>query len=304
MENLALLQAHYPLFAPIVAFLFGATIGSFLNVVIYRVPVMLMRDWQQQSLEILTEVTGNESLADELKPRLPEHKAPFNLVVPNSRCPHCDARIKPWHNIPIFGYFLIRGKCASCKTPISARYPIIEFVTAVLTAVTIYLIGPNWAGLAACFLVWALIVLAMIDQDTGLLPDNITLPFLWLGLVVNFFGIMTSFNNAFIGACIGYLILWSVFHLFKLVTGKEGMGYGDFKMLAMLGAWLGAAAIPLVIVLSSFAGAIIGGAMIAFGRDKAKPIRFGPYLAIAGLIALLWGDVIINSYLTLSAAGS
>lgn len=303
-EDLALLQAHYPLFAPFVAFIFGAAIGSFLNVVIYRLPVMLMRDWQTQSIEILTEATGDDSLAGDLKSRLPEEEEPFNLVVPNSRCPHCNEEIKPWHNIPIFGYFLIGGKCASCRTPISARYPVIETATALLSAITIYTFGPNWTGLAACFLVWALIVLAVIDQDTGLLPDDITLPFLWVGLSVNFFGLMTTFSNAFIGACAGYLILWSVYHLFKLITGKEGMGYGDFKMLAMLGAWLGAAAIPLIIILSSFAGAVIGGAMIIFGRDKSKPIRFGPYLAVAGLIALLWGDAIINTYLTLGVSNS
>lgn len=303
LENAALLQAHYPWFAPLVGFLFGACIGSFLNVVIYRLPVMMMRDWQSQSIDILAEATGDESLASDLRERLPPATGPFNLIRPGSRCPHCDTAIKPWHNLPIIGYLVIGGKCANCKAPISARYPIIETGTALLTALTIYLYGPTWSGLAACLLVWALITVALIDQDTGYLPDDITLPFLWLGLLINFAGLLTTFSNAFAGAVLGYLVLWFVYQAFKLVTGKEGMGHGDFKMLAMLGAWLGAASIPLIIILSSFAGAVIGGAMIVFGRDRAQPLRFGPYLAVAGLVALLWGDAIIRTYLTLGFAG-
>jgi leader peptidase (prepilin peptidase) / N-methyltransferase len=300
LQDAAILQAHYPLFAPLVAFLFGSAIGSFINVVVYRLPIMLTRDWQQQSLEILADATDEDPLVAELAKRLPVSEKPFNLVVPNSTCPHCDVRIKPWHNIPIVGYFLIKGRCANCGQAISGRYPLVEATTALLTALVITVLGPNLQGLGGCFLLWSLIALALIDFDTQLLPDDITLPFLWLGLVVNYFGVMTSFSSAFLGACGGYLILWSVFHLFKLVTGKEGMGYGDFKMLAMLGAWLGLQTVPLIIVLSSFAGAIIGGAMILFGRDKAKPIKFGPFLAVAGLIALLWGDELIDMYLIVS----
>ena len=300
LQEAAILQAHYPLFAPMVAFLFGSAIGSFINVAAYRLPIMLTRDWQQQSMEILGDATGEDPLLADLAKRLPTNKTPFNLVVPNSTCPHCDVRIKPWHNIPIVGYFLVKGRCANCRLAISSRYPLVEATTAILTALVIAALGPNLQGLAGCFLLWPLIVLALIDFDTQLLPDDITLPFLWIGLGINYFGVMTSFENAFWGACAGYMILWAVFHLFKLVTGKEGMGYGDFKMLAMLGAWLGVQSVPLIIVLSSFAGAVIGGAMIIFGRDKTKPIKFGPFLAVAGFITLLWGNELIDMYLIFS----
>jgi len=294
------LQANYPLFAPMVAFLFGSAIGSFINVAVYRLPIMLARDWQQQSLEILSNATGKDSLVADVARWLPNHETPFNLAVPNSTCPQCHVGIKPRHNIPIVGYFLIKGRCANCLQTISGRYPLVEFTTAILTALVITLLGPNLQGLAGCFLLWSLVALALIDYDTQLLPDDITMPFLWVGLVINYFGVITSFDNAFWGACIGYMSLWTVFHLFKLATGKEGMGYGDFKMLAMLGAWLGVQAVPLIIVLSSFAGAAIGGTMIIFGRDKAKPIKFGPFLAVAGFVALLWGDELIDMYLIFS----
>lgn len=298
LENIALLQAHYP-FAPVViTFMFAALVGSFLNVVVYRLPIMMNRSWQQQASEIIDDAINDEALSKSIHAKLPEYPTPFNLVVPNSRCSSCNAAIKPWHNIPIIGYFIIGGKCASCSAPISARYPIVEFLTATLAAIVVLVMGPTPAALAAVVLTFGLITLALIDYDTQLLPDDITLPFLWLGLVVNYFGIMTGFVDAFLGAIAGYLILWGVFHLFKLVTGKEGMGYGDFKMLAMLGAWLGLEAIPLIIVFSSFAGAIIGSAMIAFGRDRTRPIKFGPFLAIAGWIALLWGNIIVSSYIT------
>ena len=283
-----------------VAFLFGSAIGSFINVVTYRLPIMLTRDWQQQSLEILADATGKNSLIAALARRLPNHATNFNLILPNSTCPLCNVGIKPWHNIPIIGYFLIKGQCANCRKTISRRYPLVEVTTAILTAVAILILGPNLHGLAGCFLLWSLIALTLIDYDTQLLPDDITMPFLWIGLVINYFGVITSFDNAFWGACMGYMTLWTVFHLFKLATGKEGMGYGDFKMLAMLGAWLGVQTVPLIIVLSSFAGAAIGGTMIIFGRDKAKPIKFGPFLAIAGFVALLWGNELIDMYLIFS----
>lgn len=300
LQEAATLQAHYSFFAPMVAFIFGAVIGSFINVVVYRLPIMLTRDWQQQSLEILADATGKDPLVADLAKRLPSHETPFNLALPNSTCPHCAVRIKPWHNIPIVGYFLVKGLCANCRQPIGYRYPLVEATTAVLTALVIAVLGANLEGLAGCFLLWSLVTLALIDFDTQLLPDDITMPFLWIGLVVNYFDVITSFDNAFWGACAGYMILWTIFHLFKLVTGKEGMGYGDFKMLAMLGAWLGIQTVPLVIILSSFAGAAIGGAMIIFGRDKAKPLKFGPFLAVAGFIALLWGDELIDMYLIFS----
>ena len=300
LQDALTLQAHYPFFAPMVAFLFGSAIGSFINVAVYRLPIMLTRDWQHQSLEILADATGENSLVADLARRLPNRVTPFNLLVPNSTCPHCNVGIKPWHNIPIAGYFLIKGRCANCRQTISRRYPLVEVTTATLSALVIVILGPNLQGLAGCFLLWSLITLALIDYDTQLLPDDITMPFLWIGLVINYFGVITSFDNAFWGACMGYMTLWTVFQLFKLVTGKEGMGYGDFKMLAMLGAWLGVEMVPLIIVLSSFAGAAIGGTMIIFGRDKAKPIKFGPFLAVAGFVALLWGNELIDMYLIFS----
>ena len=297
LENFAALQVQYPFVAPTIAFMFGAAIGSFLNVVVYRLPIMLSRDWQSQAVEIIDDAIDDKDFMAALTARMPVYSKPFNLVLPSSKCPHCKAPIRPWHNIPILGYFLIRGHCADCKAPISVRYPLVELVTALLSAAVIFFLGPNLAGLAGCVLTWALIALALIDYDTQLLPDDITLPFLWLGLAVNFFAVITSFAGAFLGACLGYSILWLVYQGFRLVTGKEGMGYGDFKMLAMLGAWLGVQAVPLIIILSSFVGAIVGGSMIMLGRDKAKPIKFGPFLALAGFVALLWGDPIIASYL-------
>ena len=283
-----------------IAFLFGSAIGSFINVAVYRLPIMLARDWQQQSLRILEDATGKNSLIADLAKQLPNHAIPFNLIFPNSCCPHCNVGIKPWHNIPIAGYFLIKGRCDNCQQTISRRYPLVEVTTAFLTSLVIVILGPNLHGLAGCFLLWSLIALALIDYDTLLLPDDITIPFIWIGLVINYFGVITSFDTAFWGACMGYMTLWTVFQLFKLVTGKEGMGYGDFKMLAMLGAWLGAQTVPLIIVLSSFAGAAVGGTMIVFGRDKAKPIKFGPFLAVAGLVALLWGNELIDMYFVFS----
>ena len=247
---------------------------------------------------MIAEVTGHDHSITE---GIPEpDKAQFNLMTPRSACPNCKSNIKPWHNIPIAGYFLLRGKCALCRQPISKRYPVIETTTALLTSFVILILGPNLHGLAGCFLLWALTALSLIDFDTQLLPDDITLPFLWIGLMVNYFGLVTSFENAFWGACAGYCSLWTVFQFFKLITGKESMGYGDFKLLAMLGAWLGIHMIPLIIFLSSCAGAIIGGLMILFGYEKTKPIAFGPFLAAAGLISLLCGNELINVYLSLS----
>ena len=264
--------------------MFGTIIGSFLNVVIFRLPVMLEQDWKQQANEIL----GHDVEPD---------KVTFNLIFPNSHCPNCCHEIRPWENIPLLSYTFLRGKCAHCHESISARYPVVELLAVVLTVVIISTLGATPLCLSACRLTWALIALSLIDYDTQLLPDNITLPLLWLGLVVNYYGVVTSLQDAFIGACLGYLSLWSVFHLFKLVTGKEGMGYGDFKLLAVLGAWMGWQAVPLIIILSSLAGALIGGSLILLGRDKAKPISFGPYLAIAGWITLIWGDDITHAYL-------
>lgn len=221
----------------------------------------------------------------------------ITLSTPNSTCPSCQTPIKPWHNIPVISYLFLRGKCANCKTHISVRYPIIEAATGLLSLLTIYLLGFNSAGLVALVLLWSLICLTMIDIDTQLLPDSITLPLLWLGLIANYFGLYTSLEDALLGAIFGYLSLWSVFWLFKIITGKEGMGYGDFKLLAALGAWMGWQFLPLVILLSSLVGAVIGIAgIIILGRNKNIPIPFGPYLAIAGWIAFIWGERIIDFY--------
>lgn len=264
--------------------LIGLLIGSFLNVVIFRIPKMMEQEFRQECCDFLT-------LKNKTEPAF------TSLSKPNSTCPKCKTPIKPWHNIPVISYLLLKGQCASCQNPISIRYPIIELTTGLLSVLTIAVLGLQTTGLVALVLLWVLIALTMIDVDTQLLPDSITLPLLWLGLIVNSFGLYTDFLDAFWGAIFGYLALWSVFWLFKIATGKEGMGYGDFKLLAALGAWMGWQFLPLIILLSSFVGAIIGIiGIIILGRDKNIPIPFGPYLAIAGFIAFLWGDTIINAY--------
>jgi leader peptidase (prepilin peptidase)/N-methyltransferase len=288
------LQA-YPLLGLACTLVLGLLVGSFLNVVIYRLPKMMERDWQQQCRDFLTNDGDIATL-----PANDSKQEPFNLMVPASNCPHCGHKIKPWENIPVFSYLFLRGKCSNCKAKISARYPIIELVTGLLSVAVIYYVGVNWNGLAALIFTWSLIVLTMIDFDTYLLPDDITLPLLWLGLIANSFGAFTDLPSALWGAIAGYLALWSVYKVFKLVTGKEGMGYGDFKLLAALGAWMGWQMLPQIILLSSLVGAVIGISMIVIrGRDKNIPIPFGPYLAIAGWIAFVWGDTINQSYLKL-----
>jgi leader peptidase (prepilin peptidase)/N-methyltransferase len=274
-----------PLLATAVAFVFALMVGSFLNVVIYRLPKMMEREWQAQ----IDEMQGN-----------PPSQTTFNLATPGSACPHCGHRIRWFENIPVLSYLLQRGKCSACAAPISARYPVVELVTAGLTAYVIYLYGLNEIGLAVALFTWALICLTLIDYDTQLLPDSITLPLLWLGLLVNSFGLFTTLHLAVAGAMVGYLTLWSIFWLFKLLTGKEGMGYGDFKLLAALGAWVGVTQLPVVILFSSLVGAIVGIALILFRQhDKQNPIPFGPYLAIAGWIALIWGTEITQTYLNM-----
>lgn len=296
-ENLILFSVDYPWAVPAIAFVFGSVFGSFLNLVVYRLPKMMMRDWHGQAVEIIEEIDTDPELSKRLRSGLDEEAEPFNLAVPNSKCPNCQSAIRPWHNIPILGWIILKGRCADCSEPISARYPIVEFVTALLTMLVIIKFGSGWQGLAASAFTWALIALALIDFDTQLLPDDITLPFLWFGLIANFFGLYVAFDAAFYGAIAGYTILWTVYQVFKLVTGREGMGFGDFKMLAMLGAWLGVAMIPLIIILSSVAGAIFGGVLMMTGWARDKPIKFGPFLAVAGWVALMWGDHLISMYL-------
>ena len=277
------------------ALVLGLLVGSFLNVVIYRLPKMMERDWQQQCSEFL----ANDSNISTL-PETNEKQESFNLMVPASRCPSCGHKIRSWENIPVISYAFLGGKCSSCKTTISIRYPIIELATGILSVVAIAYVGVSWNGLAALLLTWSLIALTMIDLDTYLLPDDITLPLLWLGLIINSFGMFTDLPSALWGAVAGYMSLWMVYQLFKLVTGKEGMGFGDFKLLAALGAWMGWQMLPQIILLSSLVGAVIGITMIVVrGRDKNIPIPFGPYLAIAGWIAFIWGDTINQTYLKL-----
>lgn len=265
---------------------FGLLIGSFLNVVIHRLPIMM----QRESDNYVASETGKD----------PVHQTRYNLIVPRSACPHCNHQISALENIPVISYLIIGGKCRGCKAPISIRYPIIETLTGLLSAYMIWHFGSGIAGMAAVVFVWLLVAMTFIDADTQLLPDDLTLSLMWLGLLVNLHGTFSSLENAVIGAAVGYLSLWSVYWVFKLVTGKEGMGYGDFKLLAALGAWMGWSMLPLIVLLSSAVGAVIGISMMLLGRlGKGKPIPFGPYLAIAGLIALLWGHDINSQYLGL-----
>jgi leader peptidase (prepilin peptidase)/N-methyltransferase len=265
--------------AALAAGLFGLLIGSFLNVVIYRIPKMMQRE-------------SDNYVAHESGKQLP-HTDRFNLMVPRSSCPHCGHQISALENIPLLSYVALGGKCSACKAPISKRYPAIELITGLLSALLVWKFGSGWAGLATLVFGYALLAMTFIDIDTQLLPDDLTLPLLWIGLLLNLNGMFVPLREAVIGAAAGYLALWSIYWLFKLATGKEGMGYGDFKLLAALGAWLGWTMLPTIILLSSVVGAVVGIGMILFakhGRDK--PIPFGPYLAAAGLIALLYGTPI------------
>lgn len=268
--------------------LLGVIVGSFLNVVIHRLPKMMEREWRAQCAEL-----NNQP---------PEPAPRYNLLAPRSACPHCGHAISAIENIPVLSYLFLRGKCKGCGTAISPRYPIVEFISGVLSAYAAWHFGFGLAGLAAIAFVWALIALTFIDFDTQLLPDDITLPLLWLGLLLNLNNAYTSLPDALIGAVAGYLVLWTVYWLFKLTTGKEGMGFGDFKLLAAIGAWLGWQMLPLVILLSSLVGAVIGITLIVFAkRGRNIPIPFGPYLAGGGLIALFWGQPLTQSYLQLLA---
>lgn len=263
----------------------GLMVGSFLNVVIFRLPVMMQRSWRKDCLEYLQ------------LPADTDIQAPFNLSVPLSRCPQCQASIKPWQNIPVISYLLLQGACANCKNPISLRYPIIEAFTAICSIIVAWHFSYTPQAGFALLLTWALIALSFIDIDSQLLPDSITLPLLWLGLLLSLFDVFTDTHSSIIGAIAGYMVLWSVYQLFKLLTGKEGMGFGDFKLLAVFGAWLGWQTLPMIIILSSLVGTVIGISMIIFAkRNHAVPIPFGPYLAAAGWIALLWGEPINQLY--------
>lgn len=268
-------------------FILGLLVGSFLNVVIHRLPLMMQREWAQQCQELTGEVS---SPADEL-----------TLNKPRSRCPHCSHAITALENIPILSFLALRGRCKNCKAPISKRYPLVELFTAVLSALVAWHFGFGIETCGALLLSWALVALTFIDVDHQLLPDSITLPLLWLGLLFNLSGTFTDIHSAVIGAIAGYLALWMVFHAFRLVTGKEGMGFGDFKLLAALGAWMGWQALPMIVLLSSLVGAIVGISLILLTQQhRDNPIPFGPYLAAAGWLALVWGDNLTRGYLNWS----
>jgi leader peptidase (prepilin peptidase)/N-methyltransferase len=273
-----------PALATILAGAVGLLVGSFLNVVIHRLPQMLERGWATQCAEMRNE---------------PVPEAPrYNLMVPRSRCPACGHAITALENVPVVSWLVLRGKCSACSAPISIRYPVVEILGGLLAAAAIWKFGATWTGMAACGFLWTLLALTFIDFDTQLLPDNLTLPLLWGGLLANLFGLFVSLREAVIGAIAGYLALWTIYWLFKLIRGKEGMGYGDFKLLAALGAWLGWKMLPLVVLLSSVVGAAIGISLLVFkGRDHNVPLAFGPYLAIAGAIALFYGPALMRTYL-------
>ena len=284
-----LLEQDPIIFIIVVGFV-GLCVGSFLNVVIYRLPIMMEREWREQSAELL-ELSPSESGLDT------ESEA-FNLCIPNSKCPSCKTSIKAWQNLPVLSYLILGGRCANCKAAISIRYPLVEFLTAALSVLIAWYFGFGLQTLFGLILLWGLISLSLIDLDHKLLPDDITLPLLWLGLFASLFNVFIDSQNAIIGAIVGYLSLWSVYMAFKLITGKEGMGFGDFKLLAVFGAWFGWKVLPVIILLSSAIGALVGISMILFyKRGREVPIPFGPYLAGAGLVAMFFGEQIISWYL-------
>jgi leader peptidase (prepilin peptidase)/N-methyltransferase len=302
----ALYSGNLALFAGSV-FLVGLVIGSFLNVVIYRLPIMLERDWRAQAAELLPSA-GNATTTPSTVQTAPER---FTLSTPRSACPACKAPIKAWQNIPVVSWLLLRGRCASCKAKISVRYPLVELATGLLSAWVAWHFGFGAPAACGLLVTWSLIALTGIDIDHQLLPDGITLPLLWAGLLAAVIvgpiagsPIPVSAHDAIIGAVSGYVSLWLVFHTFRLITGKEGMGYGDFKLFAALGAWLGWKLLPLVILLSAATGALLGILMIVLrGRDRSTPMPFGPYLAAAGWLAMMYGDVLVSSYLRVSGLG-
>jgi len=284
-----------PLSFYLVVALFSLVIGSFLNVVIYRLPKMLEQGWYQECREFLS-----DELKTQKKITLTEEQQVLTLSKPNSSCPHCQHKIRFYENIPVVSWLFLRGKCSKCKHKISIRYPLVELTTAILSVGVAYFYGVTSTTLFVLPLTWALVCLTMIDYDHMLLPDQITLPFLWLGLLININGIIVPLEQAVIGAAIGYMSLYSVCWLFKLLTGKDGMGHGDFKLVGLFGAWMGWQLLPLLILMASAVGAIIGVALMIFkNHQREQAIPFGPYLAISGWLTLLWGEGIWRWYLNL-----
>jgi len=284
--NLWTALADQPLFFLSMAAVLGLLVGSFLNVLVHRLPIMLERQWQREAQEAL----GLPTVAH----------APLNLCLPASHCPHCGHRIRAWENIPLLSYLALRGRCSACRSPISMRYPLVELGCAVLTLLAAWHAGPTLQALALMLLGWCLLALSLIDSEHQLLPDVLVLPMLWLGLIVNASGLFVPLEQALWGVVVGYLSLWSVFWLFKLVTGKDGMGYGDFKLMALIGAWGGWQVLPLTLLLSSVVGALVGLCLLRLrNASMGTAMPFGPYLAIAGWIAVLWGGEISTFYLQL-----
>ena len=287
MHEFELLAQQLPWLYIALLTILGLLVGSFLNVVIYRLPIMLERSWQQEYRDYFGESSADTTPATR-----------FNLMIPRSACPHCGHPISALENIPLVSWLWLRGRCRACQAPISARYPLVELLTGLATACVAWHFTPGWPLLGTLGLTWTLIALTFIDLDKMLLPDQLTLPLLWAGLQLNLIGGLAPLQDAVIGAIAGYLILWSLYWTFKLLTGKEGMGYGDFKLLAALGAWLGWQSLPLILILSSMVGAVAGISLMLLRRhQQGNPIPFGPYLAMAGWIALLWGDAITRWYL-------
>lgn len=278
-----------PMLAGFSVFILGLLIGSFLNVVILRLPIMMFREWKKECSEI-------DALPSH--PAIDDLSQPFNLVTPHSHCPKCHTPVKAWQNIPVISYLLLKGRCHNCQTPIGVRYPAVEITTALLSGVLAWFFPWGWPLAAMIVFTWLLVTMSVIDMDHKILPDVLTLGLLWLGLIANSFELFTSLNSAMWGAVIGYMSLWTVYWIFKLITKKEGMGFGDFKLLAALGAWLGYEYILMIILLSSVVGAVVGIAGILIqGRDKDIPIPFGPYLAAAGWITALFGEQLMNYWL-------
>ncbi|NCB57753.1 MAG: prepilin peptidase [Gammaproteobacteria bacterium] len=289
MDLIFMLYSQYAWLYFFLLGLFSLLVGSFLNVLIHRLPIMLERSWRQEYQDYFAE--GDNP---------PAQTEPYNLFLPRSACPHCGHQITALENIPLLSWLFLKGRCSSCQHPISARYPLVELLCALASVSVAFYYPPGWALAGALLLTWILLALTFIDFDKLLLPDQLTLPLLWVGLLLNLSHQFVPLTDAVIGAIAGYMVLWSIYWAFKLLTGKEGMGYGDFKLLAALGAWLGWQSLPLILILSSCVGAILGITLVVMRRhQQSKPMPFGPYLAIAGWIALLWGEQLTNWYLGL-----
>lgn len=291
MEVIALLKGNSVFFLTVVG-LFSLLVGSFLNAAIYRIPIMLQQGWHEECQELLD---GQELLDDKEDELATEPSKSFNLFVPRSQCPSCGHMITAMENIPVISYLFLRGKCSSCKINISIQYPVVEILTALLSIFVASKMGFGWQALAALIFTWTLVTLSLIDAKTMLLPDSLTIPLMWLGIAVNYQNLFIDLHSSVLGAMIGYMSLWSLFQLFRLLTGKEGMGYGDFKILAVIGAWGGWQILPFTIFASSFVGAIVGISLMLIQRKKSsQPIPFGPWLALSGFIGFIWRDEIIQ----------